>query len=208
MYYSQLRQGASEAFRAAIRLDQEDLRQRLESERVPTFSVFHCDPFLCVYLESEETYEWDWPTVYGEWLERWPGQDKPALSVPMLDIYHDGVPTDAASWRDGRHVERRIGSIARLEPDMAASYIFYHYQLQEEKPESFNKTYIIGAHGPFLFSYHELPATVCESKKQGLLSTNHSPAGQDWHVVMRPHFRTWENVSENEVIWKQMEQLL
>lgn len=29
---------------------------------------------------------------------------------------------------------------ARLKPDMAASYIYYHDQMQEERPESFNKT--------------------------------------------------------------------
>lgn len=207
MYYSQLKTDALGDFRSALQQDEEQLRTRLESEGVLAFSLFVSDPVLCIYIETAvDEYAWTWPASYGEWLEEWPGVHKHSLSVPMLDIFHDGVPVDPITWRRDRTVDKRIGSMARLKPDMVASYIYYHFQKQEETPDSFNKTYMIGSHGAFLFSYYELPTVVSESKRKGLLSTDNSPS--NWHEVMLPHFHTWENAPEGQQLWLQMEQLL
>ncbi|WNR42866.1 hypothetical protein [Paenibacillus roseipurpureus] len=43
----------------------------------------------------------------------------------MPDIFHDGISVDAASWRSGRTVEWRSGSLAKLKPDMVASYVIW-----------------------------------------------------------------------------------
>jgi hypothetical protein len=93
----------------------------------------------------------------------------------MNDIFHYNQPDIAENWRGDRKVERRLGSLARLKPEMYGSYVFYHYQLQEEKPGSGNKTYIIGSHELYLFSYQELPVSLAEAP-QGLLATHNTPA--------------------------------
>ncbi|TNJ66141.1 hypothetical protein FE784_12045 [Paenibacillus hemerocallicola] len=126
--------------------------------------------------------------------------------MPMIDIFHDGIPNDAASWRCNRAVEERIGSIARLKPDWVSSYIYYHYQTQEESPDSFNSTYMIGLLSRLLFSYYELPASVNDPKRIGKLETKLSPGS--WHAVMQPHFEPWEGAPEDQCLWSRMELLL
>ncbi|WP_054023568.1 hypothetical protein [Bacillus sp. FJAT-28004] len=206
LFYAQLRKDAIDEFRSAIEREGDSLRIQLESVGVLTFSLFISECRLGVYLESlDDEYEWDWPAWYRMWLERWPCENEPRYSIPMLDIFHDGMPTDPASWRGNRHVDKRIGSFARLNPNMAASYVFYHFQKQEEMPESFNKTYIIGAHGPLLFSYYERPSSLSETKKKGILSTNNSPAPSDWHTVMQPHFKPWKHGGDQQEYWQQAE---
>ncbi|SDO22304.1 hypothetical protein SAMN04487897_11029 [Paenibacillus sp. yr247] len=129
LYYSQLKVGTAEAFCAAIRQDDGDLRSHLQTEQVLTGSLFISDRYLCLYMETvHDSFDWDWPAAYAEWLEAWPGEHGSRLSVQMLDIFHDGVPTDPDSWRESRQVDGRIGCIARLKPEMAASYIYYHYR--------------------------------------------------------------------------------
>lgn len=207
LYYSQLRVGKEEAFYHAIRQDDGDLRRQMQMEQVLSVSLFMSGRYLCLYMETHpDGYDWDWPAAYAEWLEVWPGEEQRRLSVRMLDIYHDGVPIDPDSWRFGRQVDDRIGCIARLKPEMAASYVYYHYQLQEERPESFNKTYMIGSYGTFLFSYREHPAVVGEAKCKGKLSSHNSP--ENWQEVMDPHFEPWTQVSDEERFWRNMQQLL
>ncbi|NOV02790.1 hypothetical protein [Paenibacillus planticolens] len=207
LYFSQLKVGMEEIFRTAVRLDHEYLRSYLQNENVLSVSLFLGGRYLCLYMETYTGgHNWDWPVTYAHWLEAWPGEQGSRLSIPMLDIFHDGVPTDPESWRGGRQVDDRIGCIARLKPDMAASYIYYHYQMQEERPESFNKTYIIGAHGTFLFSYREHPAAVGEMKRIGKLSSTNTPA--NWQEVMDPHFELWTDAADNEKLWRSMQRLL
>lgn len=206
LFYAQIRKDASDGFRSAIERDGESFRKQLESKGVLTFSLFISECYVGVYLESlDDKYEWDWPASYRIWLAEWPWEDNTRLSVPMLDIFHDGMPTDPASWRGDRHVEKRIGSFARLKPEMVASYVFYHYQKQEETPESFNKTYIIGAHGHLLFSYYEWPVSLSETKRQGILSTKNSPASSDWHAIMQPHFKPWKHGADQQEYWQPAE---
>ncbi|MDQ0916105.1 hypothetical protein QFZ78_002365 [Paenibacillus sp. V4I5] len=38
----------------------------------------------------------------------------------------------------GRRASRRY---RQIKPDMVSSYIYYHYQKQEESPDSFNQSY-------------------------------------------------------------------
>lgn len=207
MYHSKLRHGAEEAFRDAIARDGERLRASYEEQGGLTVSVFLADAEVCVYAEAKgETVAWSWPDSYRSMLEEWPGAAGNRLATPLLDIFHDGVPADPVSWRGGRRVDKRAGSMARLKPEMAASYIFYHYQLQEEHPEGFNKTYTIGANGTFLFSYSEYPAAVSEVKPRRSLSTNNTPLAQ-WHEVMLPHFDPWPGYPEEERLWRPMERI-
>lgn len=204
LLYAQLQKAVSDGFHSVIDQDGELLKNKLESEGVLTFSLFKCGFRLGIYMESVDNgYEWDWPSSYQNYLEEWPGEKESRFSVPMIDIYHDGVSSDPASWRGDRLIEKRVGSFAKLKPEMAASYIFYHYQMQEEKPESFNKTYTIGLWGSLLFSYYEWPASLGEAKPMGLLSTNNTP--ENWHAVMQPHFLPWEHAVNDQEYWQSAE---
>ncbi|WNR42957.1 hypothetical protein [Paenibacillus roseipurpureus] len=172
-------------------------------EGLLSFSLFLRDRVLCVYVEMVvHNPAFDWAIVVNTDVEPWPYLKGPRYSALMPDIFHDGVPVDPDSWRSGRTIERRSGSLARLKPDMVASYVFYHYQAQEEKPEHFNKTYVIGLHGTWIFSYGESPAVVSENKPLGKLATRQTP--DNWHEVMDPHFDKWPN----DVIWSPMQHLI
>lgn len=166
---------------------------------------------LYFYAETEEDEE---PSVIPselarQFLQMWPSLSGPKPAVLMMDVFHDGEPASMEEWRGRRPVERRVGSLARLKPEMYSSYIYYHYQMQEERPSGFNQTYIIGAHENMLFSYFELPASLEDPKREARLKTNHTP--QDWHVVMLPHFIPWEQQGEAgeaiSALWLELKQI-
>lgn len=205
LFFSQILPYKDLHFREAIMKKADSLRIEWREHGLSEISVFMLDHLVCVYAESSNRSNaagWDWPDEFGQCLEKWSGR----LSLQMIDIFHDGVPNDTASWRSDRQVERRVGSIARLKPEWVSSYIYYHYQKQEEAPDSFNKTYIIGNLGRLLFSYYELPASISEPKRVGKLDTNLSPA--NWHEVMYPHFELWEEVPDDQRLWRRMERIV
>jgi hypothetical protein len=138
-------------------------------------------------------------------LETWPGADSPRTFVPMIDIFHCQEPVDSDHWRRKQPIERIQGRITRLKPEMASSYIFYHYQLQEEKPGSFDKHCLIAMHENLLFFYQEVPAVVETPPRPGKLPTKNTP--DDWHGTMFPHFLLWEDARPGEEIWRQVEVL-
>ena len=123
------------------------------------------------------------------------------LAHPLLDVFHDGSPTDGTPWRvPGEVVTQCIGSLARLLPESYSRYVFYHYQRQAEQPQSFNQRYIIGAHDRTIFSYQELPAVTQTPRPRPTLQTQHTPV--DWQAVMDPHFEPWSDTTDGERIWR------
>lgn len=207
MYMAQL-QPANGDFKTAVTAAADKWRGELRTSGVVAFALYGWERLLFVYVEStDDGYSFAWPEELRGRMERWPGQPEPGLAAPMLDIFHDGVPRDVASWREGRAIDARIGSLARLKPEQYASYVFYHYQLQEETPESFNKTYTIGACGNYIFSYYETPDSLSPVKPAGLLRTSNTPG--NWHEVMLPHFIPWEDAdNEEHALWRPLETLL
>lgn len=183
-----------------------ELRAHLAEQRLYACAWFAWEDQLFIYAESEGEQE---PTVIPPaWVEayfqRWPGVGGSYRAcVPLMDVFHDGVPTDRATWLAGRTIEERVGSLARLEPSWYSSYIFYHYQMQEEKPSSFNKTYMIGAQENWIFSYHETPSSLESSGREGLLKTKLSPP--NWHEVMGPHFIPWTEADGSKLLWRRLQ---
>lgn len=217
LYYSQLRRDSESEFRQMVNTDIESLRRDWSAQGLYDVSIFVLQQFVFIYAEagsSSEYAEWRWPRYYGRILETWPlvplsmghpSGSTDSLEVPLIAIFHDGVPSDCSSWRDHRHIDERIGSVACLRPEMAASYIYYHFQKQEEAASSFNQTYMIGMFGTLIFSYHELPSLTSGHKPQGLLHTRQSPI--HWHDAMLPHFIPWKDESGNDILWMQMERI-
>lgn len=179
-------------------------------------SVYTLDAHVCLYAEvigapraAPPARAWDWPSEVSELFAPWPspGSDELRRSVPMLDVFHDGVPVDAESWRGDREVADRVGSLAFLRPEMFASYVFHHFQLQQERPEGFNKTYLIGSLGTLLFSYSESPATAANL---GVPARAGQRTPADWHGVMQPHFDLQlgrPDAAADEPIWRRMRRL-
>lgn len=134
----------------------------------------------------------------GAALSAWPGEPRRRLFVPMADIFHYQRPAEGDHWRRTGQTES-YGRLARLKPDKVSSYVFYHYQYQEEKPGDGDKYGIIGLNENLLFFYAERPSTVELAPYEGTLTTRNTP--EDWGAVMQPHFIEWPDKQENEKIW-------
>jgi hypothetical protein len=173
-----------------------------------TISLFNWGVHLFAYWESIG-YAITADTLFGDMsalLESWPGAATPRTFAPMLDIFHWQEPADVEHWRRKAPIERISGRLARLNPARASSYIFYHYQLQEERPGSVDKYGLISLHENLIFFYQELPAIVEEPAIKGKLTTTNTP--DHWHDVMFPHFILWDDVVPGQEIWREVEVVL
>ncbi|RAP74676.1 hypothetical protein [Paenibacillus montanisoli] len=207
MWISAIKRGMEEAFATELAGAGVQLRKRLQRQGVLTCSVFREGRYLFTYLEAGGADSlWAWDDRLSSLLDAWPGiGERDAHELRMNDIFHDDIPLDDVPWRrPGYRPTQRVGSLAKLKPEQYASYVFLHYQLQEEQPRLFNKYYTIGSFGDYIFSYHELPAIV-EPTRKGLLATSETPP--DWGVAMAPHFEPWADDTEREPVWRVMEEI-
>jgi hypothetical protein len=207
MRLAQIKRGHKDNFLAEMSSNREDFIAILQNQGCATFSLFEFGSLLFAYYETiHEEVELRWEERLKQHLEAWPGEQMPRYSVPLLDIFHDNKPNREFAWRNHVKPLERNGCIARLKPEMYSSYVFYHYQLQEEKPAGFNKYYMIGSHEKYIFSYEEMPAII-DPAPSGLLQTRNTP--DNWTKVMLPHFELWEDVQDGEPLaWKRMEQII
>ncbi|WJH34376.1 hypothetical protein N6H14_31780 [Paenibacillus sp. CC-CFT747] len=110
----------------------------------------------------------------------------------MADVFHFNEPAEVEHWRRKTPVEQRIGRVAHLRPEQIASYIYYHYQLQEERAFPGDKYEIIAIHENLLFGYQELPKVLEEPVLPGRLTTKGTP--ENWaDSRMDLHFQPWED---------------
>lgn len=124
----------------------------------------------------------------------WPTPEGPALWVPLVDVFHFNAPVDADHWRRKSPPESRLGRVAFLRPERVASYIYYHYQLQEERAFGGGKYESIWQLGTLLFQYKELPLDTEAPLVPGALTTQGTP--EDWSQArMDLHFRPWPDGS-------------
>jgi len=125
-------------------------------------------------------------------LAEWPGREEPRQWIEMIDVFHFNEPASYEHWLRKQPVERRAGRVAHLKPEMAASYIYYHYQLQEERAFHGDKYEIIAMHENLLFGYQEFPKTVEPPVVPGRLRTKGTP--ENWaDSRMDLHFQPWED---------------
>lgn len=209
-YRAQIIAGQEEASLAHFRHCVQNFKLGLEPGALMTISLFRWGLHLFAYWESIEQEVLP-EALFGRMdhlLERWHGGANPqpphARSfVPMMDIFHWTTPQSIEQWRRKTPIERIQARVARLNPEMVSSYIFYHYQLQEEKPGSVEKYGIISLHENLIFFYQEMPATIEEPLPAGKLTTTNTPP--DWHGTMFPHFHLWEDAPPGQEIWRDVE---
>jgi hypothetical protein len=82
--------------------------------------------------------------------------------------------------------------LARLIPSMTARYIFYHYQLQEERPGGGDKYSRIFLSDDIAFFYGEVPEVIEPVYYLGSLSTHNTPPDREWQNIMNEHFIPWD----------------
>jgi len=152
------------------------------------FRVFKWENNLIVYGESNSSIQ----SSIKTFLEQFGDVRQ------MLDIFHDDSLN--LNWRkNAKPYEELVGSVIQLKPEKFASYVFLHFQFQEENRTKFNRTYIIGSDGVFLFSYFELPAVISKTVEHSL-GTSNSP--KNWEEVMQEHFEPWSDKPNEKPWWR------
>lgn len=127
-----------------------------------------------------------------EYLSDWKGEAAPRKWIPMVDVFHFNEPAGYEHWLRKSPVERRVGRVAHLKREMMASYIYYHYQLQEERAFPGNKYEMIAMHENLLFGYQEFPLVIEDPVIAGRLNTKGTPV--PWEDSrMDLHFQPWED---------------
>jgi hypothetical protein len=185
----------------------EAIKELIDKEELMTLSLFKWkDNFFVYYetLDSEILPDILFPK--GEtYLQALPGENEKRYWIPMMDIYHCAEPISREHWRRKQPVEKTYAKVIRLKPEMVASYIFYHYQFQEEKPGDWSKYPIIFINENLLFFYLETPDYPEEQPYKGKLNTTNSPG--NWGELMSLHFAKWEEPQDFEIEWKEIEQI-
>lgn len=194
VYTAQIKDGAKAAFVSA-------LEGCARPECVVSLSVMCWKGRTFLYYETRDCNDLTPDGIFGElgeYLELWPGEAEGRLWVPMFDIFHYNKPVDDEEWM--RHGPREpFPMLMRIRPEMLASYIFYHFQMQEETPGMGNKYGAIYMHENLLFHYLEnpdVPNTVCF---EGKLKTNNTP--KNWGELMNEHFMPWED-TDPPIQWR------
>ncbi|QAY67644.1 hypothetical protein [Paenibacillus protaetiae] len=191
---AQLKQPFLEQGLEAIRQSAE-AQQLVQDGMLMTAAAFHWQRNVFLYYECLGTEPGPadlLPSLIEPWLELWPGQAAPRRWIPMIDVFHFNEPASAGHWRRKEPAERRVGRVAHLKPEMTASYIYYHYQLQEEQAFHGPKYEIIAMHENLLFGYQEFPAVVEPPVVPKKLATSGTPA--NWNDSrMDLHFQPWED---------------
>ncbi len=205
-FRAQIRDGAGPAIIQALSAEKNQIDSELLRDAVLFLKIYQFGNQIFVYLESElQISTLNLPKSISDLLCTWPGKIQIRKSVPMMDIFHDGIPRTDAVWRASDVPRKSIGSIIYLRPEKYCSYVFYHFQLQEEGLRKFNKYYLIGAHENCLFSYQEVPAEIDSSNIGSILTTNNSP--ENWAELMGQHFQPWQEEAGIEIAWKAMDEI-
>lgn len=208
IYRAVLKTGMEEFAIVALKRAQSRLIDLSTKGNVENPSLFKFNNNLFLYYEfcGFEIHPDNLFMEASEYLESCPSFEGSRKWVPMPDIFHYQAPQSPEEWRRKTKVERPLGKIIRLKPEMIASYIFYHYQYQEEKPCDGDKFGIIGIHEDLLFFYLEEPTYQEKPTYEGLLMTQNSP--KNWGEVMGHHFKKWPDQRDSDDNWRDCEVIL
>lgn len=181
-------------------------KRLVEEEKLMTCSLYKWEQSIFLYYECidnairpKEIF-----SSLENCLEDWPGKIEERKWIPMIDVFHFNEPVNKEHWRRKSPVERRVGKVAYLKAEMVSSYVYYHYQLQEERAFFGDKYEIISLHENLLFGYFEFPKVIEEPIVNKKLNTNGTP--KNWHDShMELHFLPWEDGTH---FFKEIEQII
>lgn len=175
-------------------LQEKNVNTMLKNGTFMTIAAFKWDKNIFLYYEciKNEVEPEDIFTTADCFLEDWPGKNHIRKWIPMIDVFHFNEPVSEEHWRRKSPVETIVGRVAHLKPEMVSSYIYYHYQLQEERAFLGNKYEIIAMHENLLFGYQEFPKVVEEPLAAKKLDTHGTP--ENWSDSrMDLHFKAWDD---------------
>jgi hypothetical protein len=207
VYRAQVNPGAQGNLLSSLRDNAHQIETCCQKNDILTLSVYKWERDIFTYYECIEK-DLSPEDLFGNlsaMLEKWPGQYDLRYWVPMMDIYHCCEPVHANFWKRARPIKRVYASINRLRPEMLSSYIFYHYQYQEEKPGDWAKYASIYLHENLLFFYREEPDEPVKPPYHGRLTTNNTPG--HWQDLMSKHFLPWLDDPTIKEPWREIEQV-
>ena len=111
------------------------------------------------------------------------------------EVYHYSVPMNEEQWCRKIADKTNFIRVNYLKPDMVASYVCYHYLLQEENPTGGIRYGIIFVHGSQLVQYEELPQEEETIHLPGSLTTKSTPPNMA--ALMEQHFLSRWTETEN-----------
>lgn len=183
------------------------IQKQIDKGSILTLGLYQWEHHVFLYYETIEQTIYP-ETLFSEssvYLESWPGEKEIRKWIPLIDIFHFNEPTGLEHWKRKSHVNRRVGQIGFLKPELIPYYLFYHYALQEERSFGGDKYEIIGLSENILFAYREQPEVIETPITISKLSTNVVP--EDWaDVGITSCFIPWPDIPNvwlrpmNEVI--------
>jgi len=204
--------GAVEQVQDLMKKEEDAINNLAKQNGISFLRIYNFGEQLFLYLEGASLIKSvPLPQNINNLLQDWPATkdfDNIKDSVKwseMLDIFHDAMPRNGIKWRDSDNIRTSVGSIIYLRPEKYASYVYYHFQLQEEGLKKFNKYFIIGAHENCLFSYYEIPAVIDPWNEDRLLRSNNSP--DNWAELMGEHFQPWAEGLKIDDPWRVMQEV-
>lgn len=180
-------------------VNETDIRKKYyETGKIMNVNAFVFQNELYVYIES--CYEEILPDALFSGMEvylcPWPdGENK--YFYPQTEIFHFNQPDSIEHWKRKQKPDCCAALIAKIIPEHTASYIFYHYQLQEEQPGNGDKYGRIFIMGDTTFFYREFPEVKEKACYKGKLSTKNSPASDKWQSLMEKYFIMWDDYYTN-----------
>ena len=174
-----------------------DIRVK-ENENISELSYAIYEDRIFLYFESEliDT-EINPEDIISENLIPFPNGD---LWQRMSDIFHYSRPLGHEHWKRKLLNKKPRFRINYLKSEMISSYIYYHFQYQEEKTGDGDKYGMIFIMGDLIVMYTEEPIEAETLKYDGLLSSSNTPA--NWGELMEKHFKPWPDFKGN---WREME---
>jgi hypothetical protein len=173
-----------------------------------TVSMFRWGGNLFAYYECTER-EYTPEELFSPmdcFLDNWPGQTLERKWIRMMDIYHCVEPTSVEHWRRKVPVKAITARLMTLRPEMLSSYIFYHWQYQEERPGSWCKYCSIYLHENLTIMFNEEPDPSEVPPYKGKLDTSNTP--DNWNELMFAHCLPWDDVKdEKQKMWRETELL-
>ncbi len=202
VFRGQIHPGREKTLQAALPNLQTTLAQRVAADDILTLSLFTWHQHIFLYYEcpGDSIAPID---LVGD-INSTLAPSASRVWAPMMDIFHFNRPQSLEHWRRDPPPEACTARVVYLRPEMVSSYIFLHYQMQEEKPGGGDKYGQISLHENLLFFYLEQPATNEAAQHEGQLKTKQTPP--NWHEVMFPHFQPWYD-TEGEELWRPIELL-
>jgi hypothetical protein len=173
----------------------------LNDKSINAISLFRFGKIIALYYESSDK-EPDVESLLKDVSDNLCciSEESHKIWTRMWELFHFSSYVNPEQWERTLENKQGIMRVNRLKYDTFSSYVYYHYQLQEEHPGFGDKYGIICFDDGLMCFYLEEPTEIEKSPARGKLSTDNSPL-ERWNELMGQHFIPWEDTDKP---WKDM----